>query len=160
MLPKDMKVSELLEDYLSKNNLYYTEVGFENNVYTKKGGSLVDQDKTLGELEAPRSLYLIHEKLDSAITITLVYAEDEYHFMNTNSYNYELLEGKVVITVLKSYTPDDLTKLYYHYGYNNAIKLKFTYGDGSKTIGETETLEDAGIKEGDSITVVEYESED
>ena len=89
-----------------------------------------------------------------------MYAEDEYIFMNTNSYNYELLEGKVVITVLKSYTPDDLTKLYYHNGYNNAIKLKFTYGDDSKSLGETETLEDAGIKDGDTITVVEYESED
>ena len=159
MLPKTMKVSELMEFCLpQKIKLYYT-----NHAYTAKGGSLVDINKTMEELSSPRSLYLIHEKDASALSVILEYDPTNgygYDFSIPEEFEYEYIPGdnivQIRITIDSSLKGSDVIKfIRSRFAGAPSSTIKITYGSNSKDLGMDLSLKDAGIKDGDVIKFVE-----
>ena len=158
-LPKTMKVSELMKFCLPQElKLYYT-----NNAYTSKGGSLVSADKTMEELTSPRSLYLIHEKAATAVSVILKYDPTNgygYDFDIPEEFEYEYIPGdnivQIRVTVDSSLTGGDVIKfIHSRFAGTPSSTIKITYGADSKNLGTDQSFKDAGIKDGDIISFVE-----
>lgn len=153
-LPKTMKVSELVSFCLPEEKKY-----FSNNAYKAKGGDLVAADKTMEELGTPRTLYLVHEKDATAITVDLEYDGSNYYLGGKEGYEYTYTSYLYTVTITivldSSLKGSDLLTFIQPRASAGDSSLKITYGDGSKTIEPSQTLKDAGIKDGDKITFVE-----
>ena len=162
-LPKAMTVAELLKLYKTKTTGINTKLGYSYLAYKEKGGDLVSDSTTIGELE-PKTLYLDYAKKPSAISIKIAYEGESYVF-DVNSKCVESESGKAIsIIVEPTTTGEELralftsssTEHYYMDTADDIPALKLTYGNDSKILKSSQTLSSAGINDGDTITVLEF----
>lgn len=182
-LPKTITVNKLRELYKALPEIKTAKVGFDYLAFDKKDGSLIADTVKAAELN-PKTLYIATNKNEAAFDITLAYKGSYFCFSRHklyDSYNVEVIENlgdqitvpgnnpdlarepvftqTVKITVMPETTGRDLKELFINTSQKYA-ELKLTYGANKDVLNPESTLSQAGIKQGDTITVSETQASD
>ena len=168
-LLKTMTVADVLDLYKTYASESKQKKGYDYIAYQSNGGAPVANNTKIEDLN-PKTLYLAYAKLNSAISITLKYAGNNFTIIDDANTGFECTASSTgdsaTVLVGQNTTGKDLLILFASNGSDDfyspvvttsGIKLK--YGkDNVNTLTSDKTIKEAGLKDGDTITAIDFDA--